>query len=555
MKNNHLITAAASFLILACTTMSNGRGFGGGHGGGGFGGGGFGGGGYHGGGGFGGGGYGGGGFDRGYGGANGFDRSFGGGGGYYGGASGFDRGYGGGGFDRGYGGGGFDRNEFGGGGAGEFNRGGEGFNATRTFSGSDFNRAGGSSANQLSGYRGAGAGGFDRGDFNSFRSQAPVSRDQLNSFLGLPSDMGMHQASGFEHANSFAGNSRGLTNTGAENRSWTGPNGTTVDHASIGERGAGFGPNGGAAGERGARGTVVEGPNGTTVAHGAAGERGAAVGPNGAVAGERGARGTIAKGPNGGTIAHGAAGERGAVTHNWSAADQRVSGNYARDHWNNWNTFNHNWWHDHPNAWWANGFAAGFWTAASWSALNSWFGADWAPIPYDYGSNVVYQDNSVYVNDQPIAPATDYYEGAADLAQTGQQANIPSQTPPANPDSQTNAANANWLPLGVFNALPPGEKTSSMMFQLAVNKQGIIRGNYYNTGDKNDQVVEGSIDKKTQRVAWDVADKKDIIFDTGLYNLTKDETPVLVHFGKDKTEQWLLVRLKQPPAGTTTNQQ
>ena len=87
------------------------------------------------------------------------------------------------------------------------------------------------------------------------------------------------------------------------------------------------------------------------------------------------------------------------------------------------------------------------------------------------------------------------------------------------------------------------------MFQLAVNKDGIIRGNYYNTGDNNDQQVDGSVDKKTQRVAWVVEDKKNIIFDTGLYNLTKDETPVLVHMGKVKTEQWLLVRLKQKPAG------
>ena len=61
------------------------------------------------------------------------------------------------------------------------------------------------------------------------------------------------------------------------------------------------------------------------------------------------------------------------------------------------------------------------------------------------------------------------------------------------------------------------------------------------------------IDKKTQRVAWVVEDKKNIIFDTGLYNLTKDETPVLVHMGKDKTEQWLLVRLKQP-IGEKNNQ-
>lgn len=46
---------------------------------------------------------------------------------------------------------------------------------------------------------------------------------------------------------------------------------------------------------------------------------------------------------------------------------------------------------------------------------------------------------------------------------------------------------------------------------------------------------------------WIAADRKKIIFDTGLYNLTKKETPALLHMDKDKTEQWLLVRLKQAP--------
>lgn len=32
--------------------------------------------------------------------------------------------------------------------------------------------------------------------------------------------------------------------------------------------------------------------------------------------------------------------------------------------------------------------------------------------------------------------------------------------------------------------------------------------------------------------------------DTGLYNLTKDEAPLLVHSGKDSTQNWLMVRLK-----------
>jgi hypothetical protein len=517
MKSTSLIIVAITLATFIGATTTHGRGFGGFHGGGGFGGGGF-----H--------GFGaGGGFDRGgFGGGGGFDR------GGFGGGGGFDRGaFGRGGFDRSnFGGGNFDRGEFGGGG---FNRGTEGFDRG----------AGGFSARGDFGDLGS-RGGFDRGQFGNFRSQQPLTREGLNSFLGLPTDTGINRSGGLEHAGGFQGNARGLTSTaGAEGHEWTGPNGTTIAHGSIGERGAAVGPNGAAAGQRGARGTVVEGPKGNTIAHGAAGERGAIVGPNGAAAGQRGARGTIARGPNGGTIAHGAAGERGAVTRNWSPADIRVQGNYARDHFNYYNHFGHDWWRHYPNAWWANGFAAGFWTACTWGALNDWFGAAWAPIPYDYGSNVTYVDNSVYLNDEPIAPAADYYQSAADLVQTGQQADIPSQ-PPSESNQQANTGNPKWLPLGVFNALRGDEKTSDMVFQLAVNKDGIIRGNYFNTKDNNNQQVDGSVDKKTQRVAWVVEDKKNIIFDTGLYNLTKDETPVLVHFGKDKTEQWLLVRLKQP---------
>ena len=39
----------------------------------------------------------------------------------------------------------------------------------------------------------------------------------------------------------------------------------------------------------------------------------------------------------------------------------------------------------------------------------------------------------------------------------------------------------------------------------------------------------------------------------GVSNLTKDEAPVLIHIGKDKTQQWLLVRLKQSEPQTAGN--
>ena len=193
------------------------------------------------------------------------------------------------------------------------------------------------------------------------------------------------------------------------------------------------------------------------------------------------------------------------------------------------------WYAAHPGAWYAAGWAAGAaWRAATWDSserLDAYYPDE--PVYYDYGNNVTYQDNSVYVNGQSVGTADQYYNQAANLAATGAEAEAP--------------ADGDWLPLGVFALTKPDQAKSDVTIQLAVNKQGIIRGNYTDTVTDKTQSVQGSVDKKTQRVAFTVGDNTTNVIETGLYNLTKDEAPCLIHFGKDRTEQWLLVRL-QPPA-------
>lgn len=238
----------------------------------------------------------------------------------------------------------------------------------------------------------------------------------------------------------------------------------------------------------------------------------------------------------------------GDATRNWSAADLRVQGNFVRSTFRDYNIFGRNWYRQYPGAWYARGFARSVWSATDWADVTGWFGGDWPVYGYMYGSDLTYENNDVYLYGRPIATAAKYYDAAVAIAQAGERANIPSETPVAN--EQFDPTKAKWLPLGVFEAIPSGAKSSNMIFQLAVNKAGIIRGNYFDTKDKNVQLVEGSVDKDTQRVAWVVADKKGIIFDCALYNLTRAETPVLVHMGKDKNEQWTFVRLQQEPNGT-----
>ena len=92
-----------------------------------------------------------------------------------------------------------------------------------------------------------------------------------------------------------------------------------------------------------------------------------------------------------------------------------------------------------------------------------------------------------------------------------------------------------------------GKKTPDMVFQLAVDKQGVIRGNYFDQVTQTNLPVSGQVDKKTQRVAWSVGSGKGIVVETGLYNLTQDNSTALVHYGPDKAQQNLLVRM-QPPS-------
>jgi hypothetical protein len=215
----------------------------------------------------------------------------------------------------------------------------------------------------------------------------------------------------------------------------------------------------------------------------------------------------------------------------------------VRTNYNHWGYYNRGWYGDHPGAWFAAGWAAGAaWNACTWYDAAAYCGyASAAPVYYDYGNNVTYQDNSVYVNGQDVGTSQQYYDQAVQLAQTGTDADAPSD--------------GDWLPLGVFALTKPGTTKSDVTIQLAVNKAGVIRGNYTDSVTNQTQVVHGSVDKSTQRVAFTVGDNTKNVIETGLYNLTKDESPCLIHLGQDTTEQWILVRLKQPDASDAGNQQ
>lgn len=230
-------------------------------------------------------------------------------------------------------------------------------------------------------------------------------------------------------------------------------------------------------------------------------------------------------------------------------------GNNVRHQWNGYPYhqvwFVGDWWYQHPTgiAPWHyyqrfNDYPWQYWWSyPSWNTTTRWFTWSappnaWAqPIYYDYGpgGNVVYRDNRVFINDQPVATAAEFAESAAVLA----------TVPP--PESVAAAQAAEWLPLGTF-AMSTSEEDlePTEVLQLAVTRQGIVGGTLYDRETNTSQAIQGQVDKETQRVAFRLSETEDVVAETGLFNLTQDSAPLLVHFGQDRVETYNLVRLTVP---------
>jgi hypothetical protein len=229
----------------------------------------------------------------------------------------------------------------------------------------------------------------------------------------------------------------------------------------------------------------------------------------------------------------GAAGVGRYGTYHVGGAALRTQGGYVRAGFTHYHAFTPAWYARYPGAWFAAGWVAGTaWRAATWASVASYCSYPAAPVYYDYGTTVVYQGDTVYVEGEKVASAAEYSQQATKVADAGRAAK------PADKED--------WQALGVFAMVQGEEKTAYHIFQLAINKQGVLRGNYYNAMTDATEPVYGSVDKKTQRAAWTVGDRKTPVYETGIANLTQDESTMLVHFGTDRTEQFNLIRIEQP---------
>ncbi len=148
---------------------------------------------------------------------------------------------------------------------------------------------------------------------------------------------------------------------------------------------------------------------------------------------------------------------------------------------------------------------------------------------------MVINSDSVLINGQVVATPAEFAESAAVLA-----------TVPA-PANDEEAAAIEWMPLGTFAiSTDRDDKSPSFSIQLAVTRTGIIGGTLFNAETDEATAVQGQVDSETQRVAFRIGTTDDLVIETGLYNLTQNEVPVLAHFGVETTENWLMIRLDPP---------
>lgn len=236
------------------------------------------------------------------------------------------------------------------------------------------------------------------------------------------------------------------------------------------------------------------------------------------------------------------------------------------------------WYSHHSTLWHWAGPTRVWWVRPVWNDCWGWFAAGFFtnaivnhivdPVPYYYGSNVVYRNGMVYVNGVPYVSAQEYYQQAQALAAMGQQ---PAPAPvnvhvhvENNGNAPTERATeqaktldeTEWLPLGTFAILKNSDdKDFQRILQLATSKDGKIYGNVVNVKTDEAYSLMGAIDSKTQRVAMSHPDHPNTVIECGLWNLTQDSLTALVHHSDSSTEERTLIRLTEPDATTNDDGQ
>lgn len=181
--------------------------------------------------------------------------------------------------------------------------------------------------------------------------------------------------------------------------------------------------------------------------------------------------------------------------------------------------FTAEWYKDHPNAFQAQYPHADAFAASSRNDLNAFLAV---PV----GTTGVYTSTTTSGTEAVAEPTT---EEVGELAAHGDQ--------PVADDSE-------WMQIGVYALLQGNQTDAARMIQLAVNKDGVLRGSHYDLLSDETQTIQGAIDKKTQLAAWTIGEAGQVVFQSTLDGLTQEKSKATAYFPNGKSGSWLLAQAK-----------
>ena len=148
------------------------------------------------------------------------------------------------------------------------------------------------------------------------------------------------------------------------------------------------------------------------------------------------------------------------------------------------------WYAKHPEAWRPAKSPADWWKTADVATITAWLGQP------------VTAAGTAADNGGAVATA-----GGTGIGADGLQSVL---VLPAGHQNAVGPADSDWLPLGVFAVVPPGTKDTAQAHnyqQLAVDRQGAIRGNFYDTLSGTIQPITGAINRtalNASKASWTV---------------------------------------------------
>ena len=179
------------------------------------------------------------------------------------------------------------------------------------------------------------------------------------------------------------------------------------------------------------------------------------------------------------------------------------------------------WYSEHPDAWQYTHPHADLWAVAGVAGLTNWLG-------YPATATTTTAATSTTVAGTEAA-------AAATVTSTDGNASNAVALPP----------DLEWMPLGVYATGPKDAAQAHVYQQLAVSKQGELKGNYYDSITNTTQPVSGSIDRETRKASWKVGEKGGATFETTLDALMKTPSDVTMKSGS-ATHEWELVQVQKP---------